>query len=138
MLRPAADDQHFAVREWAWMTARPTLTAHLIESITVLSVWTGTDSERIRRFTSEALCPRGVWAKHIAALKHDPELGLQILEPLRSDTSRYVQDSVANWINDASKTQPEWVGQFADRWLQESPTPETTRIVSRGLRSIRD
>lgn len=59
------------------MTARPTLTAHLIESITVLSVWTGTDSERIRRFTSEALCPRGVWAKHIAALKHDPELGLQ-------------------------------------------------------------
>ena len=95
-------------------------------------------SERIRRFTSEALCPRGVWAKHIAALTHDPELGLQILEPLRSDTSRYVQDSVANWINDASKTQPEWVGQFADRWLQESPTPETTRIVSRGLRSIRD
>lgn len=35
-LRPFADDEHFAVREWAWMAARPTLAAHLGEGIRVL------------------------------------------------------------------------------------------------------
>lgn len=135
-LKTAADDSHFAVREWVWMAARSILSANLTDSIEYLASWTSSDSERIRRFTSEALRPRGVWAKHIAELKTNPELGLPILESLRSDTSRYVQDSVANWVNDASKTRPDWAQLLGARWLHESPTSETRRIVTRGLRSI--
>lgn len=56
---PAADDPHFAVREWAWMAARPILASDLQRSIGLLVPWTGSASERIRRFASEALRPWG-------------------------------------------------------------------------------
>ncbi|MDJ1370258.1 DNA alkylation repair protein [Gulosibacter molinativorax] len=137
IMRPAADDPHFGVREWAWMAIRPALAEQLHASLHALAELTGDPSERIRRFASETLRPRGVWAKRIDTLKTDPDLGLVILEPLRSDPSRYVQDSVANWINDASKTRPDWAIALAERWRLESPTPPTERIVSRGLRSLR-
>lgn len=135
-LRPFADDEHFAVREWVWMAARPTLVADLGASIDMLVAWASDPSERIRRFASEALRPRGVWATHIGALKERPELGEPILHPLRSDPSRYVQDSVANWINDAAKTRPEWAIELCDRWSAESDDIATGRIIARALRSV--
>ena len=136
LVLPAADDRHFGVREWAWLCVRERLAADLDTSIPALAALTGDPSERIRRFACEALRPRGVWAKHIAVLKTRPELGEPILEPLRADGARYVQDSVGNWINDAAKTRPEWATALAARWSQASGTPETQRILRRGLRSL--
>jgi 3-methyladenine DNA glycosylase AlkC len=135
-LRRFADDAHFAVREWVWMAARPTLARNLDASIDLLTGWTSDPSERVRRFASEALRPRGVWAAHIAALKQHPEHGEPILHPLRADSSRYVQDSVANWINDAAKTRPDWAIDLCERWITEHDSAATARIIRRALRSI--
>lgn len=135
-MREAADDEHFAVREWAWLAARPALAADVDEGIRLLAAWTRDPSERIRRFASEALRPRGVWSRHIPELMREPDRGLPVLEPLRADPARYVQDSVANWINDAAKTRPEWARELCARWRAESDTPETARITRRGLRSL--
>lgn len=135
-IHQAADDRHFAVREWSWLATRPLLVESLETSIGLLTEWAQHSSERLRRFASESLRPRGVWAKHINQLKENPDLGMPILEPLRSDQSRYVQDSVSNWINDAAKSQPEWADALGKRWLKESPTAATQRIIQRGLRSI--
>lgn len=135
-LRRFADDEHFAVREWVWMAARPVLVTELDASIDMLAAWTGDPSERVRRFASEALRPRGVWAAHIAALKKQPERGEPILHPLRDDPSRYVQDSVANWINDAAKTRPDWAVELCDRWGAASDDVATARIITRALRSL--
>ena len=134
--RPAADDPHFGVREWAWLAVRPALVETLDASIAALARLTSDPSERVRRFGSEALRPRGVWARHIAELKREPERGEPVLEPLRADPARYVQDSVANWINDAAKTRPDWARGLGERWLAESPGAATERIVRRGLRSL--
>lgn len=135
-IRPFAADKHFNVRECAWSAVRQHVIQHLDESIEILSKWAISEDENIRRFASEVTRPRGVWCKHITVLKENPALGLPILEPLKSDTSKYVQNSVGNWLNDASKTQPDFVKQLCICWIKQSNTKETKYIVKRALRTI--
>ncbi|PHQ80849.1 MAG: DNA alkylation repair protein [Phycisphaera sp.] len=131
-----ADDPHFAVREFAWLGVRNCIIEELSASIRTLTPWTIAKSANVRRFATEATRPRGVWCAHIGALKDDPSPALPLLEPLRADTSKYVQDSVGNWLNDAGKTSPGFVMELTDRWLKESKTPETERIVRRSRRNF--
>jgi 3-methyladenine DNA glycosylase AlkC len=131
-----AADKHFGVREIAWLVVRPLIANNLTQSITLLTQWTKHKDPNIRRFASEVTRPRGVWCAHIETLKQNPGLCLNILTPLNSDPAKYVQDSVANWLNDASKTKPEFVQEICDTWLGASKTKETAYIVKKAMRTI--
>lgn len=133
---PFARDTHFGVREVAWFSLRQYIIEELDDALQYLAHWATDRSEYIRRFASEATRPCGVWCEHITRLKNTPELGLPILTPLSRDNSRYVQNSVGNWLNDASKTQPRFVETLCQAWLKEHDCPETRYIVKRALRSL--
>lgn len=136
-LEPLAADPHFGVREMAWMGMRPAIEKELEHAIDLLAAWTTREHEGLRRCASEATRPCGVWCNHLTQLKQDPKLALVILEPLKSDSHKYVRDSVGNWLNDASKSQPAWVQSLCRRWQRESKTPATAYIVAKALRTIR-
>lgn len=137
LMYPLAADPHFGVREIAWITIRHEIIAQLDEALQLMAQWAQDDDENIRRFASEGTRPRGVWCPHIPALKERPERALPVLQPLHSDASRYVRDSVGNWLNDASKTRPEWVIDLCRAWLAQSPSTETRYIVRKALRTLR-
>jgi len=131
-----AADPHFGVRELAWMAVRDEIAGDVEGAVRLLRDWALHSDANIRRFASESTRPRGVWCAQINALKKEPWRGLPLLEPLRADASRYVQNSVANWLNDAAKTQPEWVVEVCERWSRGRVPAATRYIVKRAQRSI--
>ncbi|MDH5826973.1 DNA alkylation repair protein [Sphingobacterium faecium] len=135
-IQPFSADKHFGVREISWLAVRKKISQNLIQSVEILSEWTSNQDENIRRFTTEATRTRGVWCEHIDELKQNPELALSILEPLNSDKSKYVMDSIGNWLNDVSKTCPDFVKELCQRWEKESETKETKYIIKKALRTI--
>ena len=136
-IKPFAINPNPGTREIAWMALRAYVAQDPENTISKLIPWTGSRNDRIRRYASEITRPCGVWCTHIDRLKKEPQLGIELLEPLRSDESLYVRNSVANWLNDASKYSPDWVLDITHRWERESPTQQTKYIVKRALRTLR-
>lgn len=133
---PFAADPHFGVRELSWMAMREDIERNLLESIEILVDWTGSADENIRRFATEATRPRGVWCKQLKPLIAQPEIAINLLRPLRADPSAYVQLSVGNWLNDAGKSQPDWVLRLCNSWIDQDSNEHTLKIVKRGIRNI--
>lgn len=135
-MRRFANDPSMSTRESAWDSWRPWLVKDLDKNLRLLEKWAGDKDYPVRRCAIEGTRPRGVWTFHITELRERPQKALPLLEAVRSDESRYVQNAVGNWLNDAGKTQPKWVMKLTDRWLKESPTKETAYIVRRARRSF--
>ena len=132
-IKPFAADPHFGVREWAWMAVRAIIVDDPLGVIARLTPWTQDGDPNVRRFASEATRPRGVWATSIKLLRKEPEHALPILEALRHDSERYVEDSVANWLNDAAKDRPDWVVALLDVWAKDGVA---ARLITRAGRSL--
>lgn len=117
------------------MAFRPYLTARLEEGLCLLASVARSQEPTIRRFAAEVSRPRSVWGQHCIALKVNPQLGRPILEALRGESNRYVQLAVGNWLNDASKSRPDWVQALCDEWLRDRNSG-TNWMVKRGLRTL--
>lgn len=134
--RPFAADAHFGVREFAWMAVRDAVAAETGSALEQLQAWVHETDANLRRFASELTRPRGVWCVHLEPLKANPAPGLRLIEALRADPSRYVQNSVGNWLNDAAKSHPALIRQLCARWQAESDCPATRYLCRRGLRTL--
>lgn len=135
--KPFATDTNMGVREIAWMCVRVPAAEAIVTQIEKLHPFARHKNHLMRRFAIELSRPCGVWTKHITALKQQPEIAEPLLELCREDETKYVQDSVANWLNDASKTRPDFVESLCERWLSETDSKHTQRIAHRALRTLR-
>jgi len=135
-MKTYAADQHFGVREVVIFATKEYLIEQIDLALEILGKWTRSPDDNIRRYAVEALRPVGVWTKKIEVFQNNPEKAVSILEPLMSDGSKYVRDSVGNWINDASKSQATWVKEFCSAWETKSSTKETAYIIKKGMRTI--
>ena len=135
-MKPYAADLHFGVREVVIFASKERLALDLEGALAILSLWVLEDDENVRRYAIEAMRPVGVWTKKIPEFQENPEKGLALLAPLISDTSKYVRDSVGNWLNDASKSKPDWVLSVCEQWKAESSSKETAYILKKAMRTI--
>lgn len=99
-----------------------------------MAVWATHDNEHIRRLASEGCRPALPWGQALPCFKKDPSPILTVLELLKTDPSLYVRKSVANNLNDISKTHPALVTRIASDWYGKDEY--TDWIVKHGCRTL--
>lgn len=113
---------------------RPFIISHEKRMMQQMAAWAGHDNEHVRRLASEGCRPRLPWGQALAGFKKDPSPVLGILERLKADPSPYVRKSVANNLNDISKTHPDLVAKIARDW--HGKNSHTDWIVRHGCRTL--
>ncbi len=115
---------------------RPFVQRHYEPAMALVRACAVDPDPNVRRFASEGIRPRLPWARRLPRFVDDPGPVLAVLELLRSDPSKFVRTSVANNLNDISREHPEVVLDLAERWTEQSPTPETAWTVRHALRTL--
>lgn len=96
--------------------------------------WSKSENEHARRLSCEGCRPALPWGQALTNFKKDPAPILPILEQLKSDSSPHVRKSVANNLNDISKTRPELVAKIAKAWYGKNE--DTNWIIKHGCRTL--
>ncbi len=116
---------------------RPFLRSHLQRTLRQLAEWCSHPDPHVRRLVSEGSRPLLPWGERLPEIMAQPALTLGLLERLHTDSSPYVRLSVANHLNDFSKSHPTFVVETLARWQNQSPNyphfPKLTRHACRTL-----
>jgi 3-methyladenine DNA glycosylase AlkC len=116
------------------MAVRPFIINHEERMMAQMLAWSKHENEHIRRLSSEGCRPALPWAIGLAKYKKDPAPILPILEQLKTDPSPYVRKSVANNLNDISKTHPDLVVKITKDW--HGKNEYTDWILKHGCRTL--
>ena len=113
---------------------RPFIIKYRERTMSQMYAWSKDGNEHVRRLSSEGCRPQLPWGQVLTEFKNDPTPVLPILEQLKTDPSPYVRNSVANNLNDISKTHPELVISIAKRW--HGKDERTDWILKHGCRTL--
>lgn len=105
------------------------------DTLAELQKWTTHKHYHVRRLVSEGTRPLLPWSKRIPL---DITLPIVFLDQLYFDNTRFVTRSVANHINDISKTNPRLALDTLDRWRKEGKQNEREMewIMAHALRTL--
>lgn len=118
----------------AEFAVRPFIIQHEERMMAQMYTWSRHENEHVRRLASEGCRPQLPWGQALNSFKEDPTPILPILEQLKTDPSPYVRKSVANNLNDISKTHPNLVVRIAKDWYGKNEY--TDWIVKHGCRTL--
>ncbi|MCL2500935.1 MAG: DNA alkylation repair protein [Defluviitaleaceae bacterium] len=113
---------------------RPFIIKHEERMMVQMYAWSRHENEHVRRLSSEGCRPALPWGQALVKYKKDPAPILPILEQLKTDPSLYVRKSVANNLNDISKTHPELIVRLTKEWYGKND--HTDWIVKHGCRTL--
>ncbi len=105
------------------------------ETMAKLLVWSKDKDYHVRRLASEGARPILPWSPKITT---PPEAAIPILDNLYSDSKRFVTSSVANHLNDISRSDPELVISTLNRWQSsgKQSAKEMDFIFRQALRTL--
>jgi len=113
---------------------RPFIINYEEKMMTQMYAWSKDENEHRRRLSSEGCRPALPWGCALPKYKEDPTPILPILEELKNDSSLFVRKSVANNLNDISKTHPDLVIKIAKDWYGKND--KTDWIVKHACRTL--
>lgn len=116
------------------LAVRQFIINHEERMMSQMYAWSKHESEDVRRLASEGCRPQLPWGQALTSFKKDPTPILPILEQLKNDSSLHVRKSVANNLNDISKTHPNLIAKLAKDWYGENEY--TDWIVKHGCRTL--
>ena len=118
----------------AEFAVRPFIINNQERMMAQMLAWAKHKNEHVRRLASEGCRPALPWAMALPKFKKDPAPVLAILEQLKNDPSQYVRKSVANNLNDISKTRPDVIVKLAVDWYGKNEY--TNWILKHGCRTL--
>ena len=101
-----------------------------------LRIWSKDTNFHVRRLASEGIRPRLPWAFKLNSFIEDPSPLLPILNNVKDDTSKYVQKSVGNCINDILKDNPDFGKEVINSWTSSDISSERKWIIKHALRNL--
>jgi len=113
---------------------RPFIIKYEKRMMAQMYAWSKHKNEHVRRLSSEGCRPQLPWGQALNKFKKDPSPILPILEQLKTDPSAYVRKSVANNLNDISKTHPDLAVKIAKKWYGKNEN--TNWIVKHACRTL--
>ena len=116
---------------------RPLLANKPKETIREIIKWSKDKNVHVRRLASEGVRIALPWSKKLYAAIDEFDNYKIILGNLKNDTSKFVQKSVGNNLNDLYKEFPEKANEIIKEWSMDNPTKETQWIIKHGLRSTK-
>jgi len=99
------------------------------QTIETIKGWTKDTNYHVRRLCSEGTRAKLPWGQKINI---DPTSTISILDNLYHDPTRFVTRSVANQLNDLSKTHPDLIFSTLEKWHASSKqTPEEMQFITK-------
>lgn len=114
---------------------RAFIDAHPDATLAELTQWSTDPNYHVRRLVSEGTRPKLPWSRRLTI---DVTTPIPLLETLHTDPTRYVTRSVANHLNDISKSHPELVLKLLREWkkAKRQTTKELDWISRHALRTL--
>ena len=112
---------------------RPFINAFPDQTLAMLRQWTDDPHYHVRRLVSEGTRPKLPWAPAITIRWEQVK---PLLEKLHDDPTRFVTRSVANHLNDWSKSHPEMVLDFLAARRGRQRAEESAYITRHALRTL--
>ena len=116
------------------LAVRPFIIKHEKRMMAQMYALSKHKDELVRRLACEGCRPALPWAQVLTGFKKDPSPILPILEQLKTDPSPHVRKSVANNLNDISKTHPDLTAKLVKNWYGKNEY--TNWIVKHGCRTL--
>lgn len=126
--------ERYTPHSTAEFAVRPFIINNQQRMMVQMAVWAKHENAHVRRLASEGCRPALPWGQALESFKKDPMPVINILESLKNDSSLYVRKSVANNLNDISKTHPELVAEIAKAWYGKSKN--TDWIIKHACRTL--
>ncbi len=127
--------QEITKRNTGEYAIRPFLEKYPTKTLKILKTWSRSENKHVRRLSSEGIRPRLPWASKLQIFIEDPRPIIPILENLKDDSSKYVQKSVANCINDILKDNLEIGKNLIEKWSKNA-SKERKWIIKHALRNL--